>query len=289
MAKKVYKIPHGIDVSQLDIPISLRQGSVGLKRPITLRILIIVLFAVIMLLFSGMWMINNDFGIKATAMTLGGLVLLIAFGITPQIHGQPGYKWFVPTVMYWVNTKDRYIKTRSTTSGKDVNNLKWSIPVDSWDEGTGIITYTDGSYGMIFDVIGHGSRALFDEDRERIIDSYERFLREISVGNGVTIIPRQVDQDVSKQVENLEAMRRQADNIEVDELLAKQITTLEAHVAKYFKTTTIRMEMRSQTIDQLNIDIQLLNNEGSNGMFRTIRPIKGRELVKELRLRYSLS
>lgn len=105
----------------------------------------------------------------------------------------------------------------------------------------------------------------------------------------MTIIPRQIGQDVSRQIDNLKQLRSEADNVEVDEIIARQLYALEMHVAKHFRTTSIRMELRSQTMEQLQNDVELLANQHSMGMFRKAEPIRGKELVEELRIRYSLS
>lgn len=289
MAKKSYKIPHSIKVTQMDIPINLRSGSVGLKRPITMRVLLTVMLALIGLVFMIITMMQNEFGIISIAITTIGVVIFLAMALTPQKTGLLGYKWFVPTVQYWLNYKNRFIVTRGDARAREVDNLKWQISVESWDENAGVVTHTDGSKEMIFDVIGYGSRALFDDEKERIIDAFEVYLKQLQVGTSIVIIPRQVQQDATIQKESLKELRKESASPVIDTLIARRLGTLENHVEKHFKSNIIRFMVRSKSIEELNTDVHWLRQQGTNGVFRNIRPVVGDEFVDELRARYSLS
>ena len=182
--KDTYKITNSINVHFWDIPISFRNGSLGLKRPVTIKSIAIILFAGFAWFMLFTRMLQNQFGVMPTLTFTVGYWLFCILALTNQKNGLMGYRWFVPTVRYWINTKNRMIVTRGRAGEREIMKLKWEIPVEHVNEETGVINYTDGSVGVVCDAIGYGSRALFNADKENIITAYETYLQRIGVGTG---------------------------------------------------------------------------------------------------------
>lgn len=287
--KEVYKIPNSIDVHFWDIPISFRNGSLGLKRPVTIKSIAIILLAGFIWFMAFEHMLQNDFGILPTIVFSIGYWMFCVLALTNQKNGLMGYRWFVPTIKYWLNTKNRMIITRGRAEGKEIMKLKWQIPVESVDEEQGLIYYTDGSIGAVFDIIGYGSRALFDADKENIISSYETYLRRLQVGTGFTIDSRQSEQNVEVQLNSLEKYRRSNTEPTVDAIIARQRGILEKHVRLNFKSTHQYVFIRCRNIDVLNEEIQWFYKQHGTGMLRFIELQRGAKLIERLHQFYSLS
>ena len=200
-----------------------------------------------------------------------------------------GYRWFVPTVRYWINTKNRMIVTRGRAGEREIMKLKWEIPVEHVNEETGVINYTDGSVGVVCDAIGYGSRALFNADKENIITAYETYLQRIGVGTGITIDSRQSEQDVQVQLSALETYRQNNVEPTVDAIIARQRKILENHVRINFKSTHQYIFIRCRNIDVLNEELQWLNQQRANGMLRMLTQVRNEKLIERLHQFYSLS
>lgn len=287
--KDVYKITNSINVHFWDIPISFRNGSLGLKRPVTIKSIAIILFAGFAWFMLFTRMLQNQFGVMPTLTFTIGYWLFCILALTNQKNGLMGYRWFVPTVRYWINTKNRMIVTRGRAGEREIMKLKWQIPVEDVNEETGVINYTDGSVGVVCDAIGYGSRALFNADKENIITAYETYLQRIGVGTGITIDSRQSEQDVQVQLSALETYRQNNVEPTVDAIIARQRKILENHVRINFKSTHQYIFIRCRNIDVLNEELQWLNQQRANGMLRMITQVRNEKLIKRLHQFYSLS
>lgn len=287
--KTVYKIPNSIDVHFYDIPISFRNGSLGLKRPVTIKVIGLILFAGFIWFLIAMKMLQNDYGFLPTATFSIGYGMLMVLAIVNQKNGLMGYRWFMPTIKYWLNFKNRMISTRGRAGEREIMKLKWQIPVENVDEESGIIYYTDGSVGAVFDVIGYGSKALFDEDKEDIIQAYETYLQRINVGTGITIDSRQSEQNIEVQLSELEHWRRRNTEPTIDAIIARQRAILKKHVQRNFKSTHQFLFIRCRNIDVLNEEILWLNKQRANGMLRMMSHLRNENLIIRLHQFFSLS
>lgn len=287
--KDTYKITNSINVHFWDIPISFRNGSLGLKRPVTIKSIAIILFAGFAWFMLFTRMLQNQFGVMPTLTFTVGYWLFCILALTNQKNGLMGYRWFVPTVRYWINTKNRMIVTRGRAGEREIMKLKWEIPVEHVNEETGVINYTDGSVGVVCDAIGYGSRALFNADKENIITAYETYLQRIGVGTGITIDSRQSEQDVQVQLSALETYRQNNVEPTVDAIIARQRKILENHVRINFKSTHQYIFIRCRNIDVLNEELQWLNQQRANGMLRMLTQVRNEKLIERLHQFYSLS
>lgn len=287
--KDTYKITNSINVHFWDIPISFRNGSLGLKRPVTIKSIAIILFAGFAWFMLFTRMLQNQFGVIPTLTFTVGYWLFCILALTNQKNGLMGYRWFVPTVRYWINTKNRMIVTRGRAGEREIMKLKWEIPVEHVNEETGVINYTDGSVGVVCDAIGYGSRALFNADKENIITAYETYLQRIGVGTGITIDSRQSEQDVQVQLSALETYRQNNVEPTVDAIIARQRKILENHVRINFKSTHQYIFIRCRNIDVLNEELQWLNQQRANGMLRMLTQVRNEKLIERLHQFYSLS
>lgn len=286
--KDSYKIPESIDVSLMDTPVSFRQGSVGLKRPVTLRVIAISLIALLIYMYAVFKMFTSDFGILSIVIASIGYLWLLSLAIKRQLNGLMGYHWFLPTIKYWLEKDKRYINTRGIAERDEVMKLKFEIPIESYDDTTGKITFTDGSVGAIFYVIGNGSRALFRGDRDEIIDSFAGFLRQLQIGTTLTIDSKQSNQNIDSQLFHLKELKDNTKDPIVEEIIARQITLLEDHIATKFKTTTQHVMFRARNEEALNNDIQQMRQYGVT-LFRHADILRGDALTDFLRDFYALS
>lgn len=287
--KDVYKIPYTLKVSKLDMPISLRFGMVGPKKPVPFKVLLIIFGTVILWFTSIYFMFKSEFGfISMSTFTIAYIILSI-LALKKQPNGLMGYRWFKPTFEYVIKRKDRFIQTRGTAGDREVLKLQWSIPLEEVDEQNGLIHYTNGDVGIVLDVIGNGSRALFTQEKEEIIMAFERVLRQMELNVTLTIESKQSKQDCSEQLANLEELRRKNTSPTIDRIISERIDILENEIETKFKSTHQYLHLRAPDEDRLNTTLQLLRQQKNQGLFRYMVAMNGEKQLDRLTAFYSLS
>lgn len=287
--KRQYSIPKSIDRGPIDMPISLRKGSVGPKRLITVGFLLGMILVVGLWAYLAFQMVRHEFGIfYAILFTISYWVFAGAM-IKRQRSGERGYKWLMPTINYWFSGKQRFIITRGHAGESEVMKLKFTVPVETWEEQSGLIRFTDGSVAYMLDVIGNGSSALFQDDVEHIISTFEAYLKQLKQGTTVTVVSRQAAQDASIQIENLERQRKENQNKAVDFLIAKKLDILKNFVQNEFKSIHQYIVLRARNEDTLENELKWLNQQYNQNLFRDMTLLRGSQLVARLRNFFNLT
>lgn len=271
--KPVYKIPMSINKSRWDTPIALKSGSVGLSKPTTFKVLFIGSMAFVIWLFGFIYMTKHDFGIFYAILFTIGYIMLCLTSVKREPTGEMGYKTILPIYRYWRNHKDRFIQTRGSADIKEVDKLKFQIPVETIQEETGLIEYTNGDVGAMIEIIGNGSRALFVEEKEKIINAFEGFLQQLDLGVSVTIESKQSRQDCSIQIHNLENLKAKSSDPEINQILSQKIDILKHDIEKKFKSTHQYAYLRAPDEDRLNSVIQTLMRQQGEGLLRYSNPM----------------
>ncbi|MDQ7134566.1 hypothetical protein [Staphylococcus aureus] len=286
--KPSYKIPMSINLSRWDTPISLKRGSVGLK-PLTYKVIIIIALTFIIWLSIFMYMIKNDFGIFYSLLFTLGYCMFCRISLKRERHGELGYSTFVPTYRYWMGYKNRFIQTRGIAERKEINKLKWQIPIEDIDQDTGLIHFTNGDVGATLTIVGNGSKALFVEEKEKIITAFEHFLQDLKLGVSVTVESKQSKQDCSVQISKLNELKQKNADPEIDQILSERIDILENVIQKRFKSTQQYLHLRAPNEDRLNELLDNLQRQRGEGMLRYIQPLNGEEQLDRLSEFFSLS
>lgn len=288
-AKESYSIPDSINVNALDMPFSLRRGSVGPKKPVTVGLILMIIVVTGLFIYIAQFMLKREFGIF---FTLGFSIFYWIFAVSMikrQRTGERGYKWFVPTINFWFSGKSRFIITRGHAEENEIMKLKYQIPIESWDGQTGLVTFTDGSVAYLIDVVGNGSRSLFQDDVDRIIGAFDFYLEQLKLDTSVTIVSRQAPQDTTIQRNSLAEKRKQNTNQTVDYLLARNIEMLKNFVEPRFKSIHQYIVLRSRNVDVLNEEYELLLTQYNDDLFRQMELLKHDKLTDRLRHFFNLT
>lgn len=285
--KSSYKIPNTINVTKLDTPLSMRIGTFGAKKPKTIGLIILVLACVLLWGFFALKMFQNEFGMISIIFFTIGYIWITRLAIKRERTGEMGYKWFLPTLRYFLGAKSRTIITRGNADETEVGLLQYYIPIEDIEEN-GRMHYTNGDIGVAIDVIGHGSSALFDEEKENIILAFESFLRDLDLGVSVNVEFKQDNQNCAEQIESIESKRQLNTNPTVDKIHSRRLEALR-ELENSFKTTHQMIYLRAPDEDTLNHILQILIQQKENGLFRVMEIKQGEELYTKLKGLYSLS
>ncbi|HDF2935123.1 TPA: hypothetical protein PC496_000787 [Clostridioides difficile] len=287
--KKRYKIPHTINVVEgLDTPIALKFGALGIAVPVPLNLFLLNI-VVIMIGFSGVaYMVKNNFGIIPPILFVIAFIPLARMLLKKTKTGERGYKWVIPTLIYYPMYKSRMIVTRSTAEEEEVEDLKNVIGVEEIDPKTGITKYTNGDTAVAIRVIGNGSNSLFDNEVEQIILAYEQFLRELDYGVHPIVSMKEGNQNCSSQIEALEKQKFNSTNPTVQMILNKRINTLKG-IENNFKTTEYTLFLRSDDPKKIETSIKTLRQTNSGILFKYFETIYGEDVFEEYKSFFTLS
>lgn len=288
-AKQFYSIPDSINVSPLDMPFSLRRGSVGPKKPITVGFVLLSIFVVGIYAFIAQHMLKHSYGVFYTILFSIAYWIFAVAMIRRQRTGERGYKWFIPTVNYWFTSKSRYIITRGHAGESEVMKLKFQIPIEDWDEESGIVRFTDGTVAYLVDIIGNGSSSLFQDDIDHIIGVFEHYLNQLKLETSLTVVSRQAPQDATIQKRNIEKRRKENVNKTIDFLLARNEELLTNFVEPSFKTIHQFIVLHARNEETLNEELGKLNDAYNDDLFKQMELLRFDKLTDRLRNFYNLT
>lgn len=286
--KQRYKIPHSIDVTDgLDSPISLKFGSIGLAVPIPVNLLLMNIGLIMVYVSALVYMVKNNFGIIPLILFTISFIPLWRMLLKKTNTGERGYKWVLPTLLYYPTYKSRMIRTRSTAKEEEVENLKNVIGLEEIHPKTGIAHFTNGDTGVAIQVIGNGSNSLFDNEVDQIILAYEQFLKELDYGVHFIVDMKEGQQDCTSQIETLERQKLKNSNPTVQMILDRRISTLKS-IENNFKTTEYTTYLRSDDPKKLESTIKTLKQTNSGILFKYFRPLYDEEVFEKYKEFYSL-
>lgn len=195
MAKARYKWPKDLAMTSLDIEVPLQTSEgAGLKRPITLRVILLFLASFLICAFTVTSTIIEN-SIFSQIFFVVGWIVCSVMAIRPDLSGQLGiYKVaLIPDCL----PKKRSILTRRNSNASDFYYLS---DIDSIDEEQGRIRFVDGSFGYAYRVNGSASILVFDDDRDNILDTVANFYAGMGTEYEFIWITRVEAQRVDQQV-----------------------------------------------------------------------------------------
>lgn len=199
MAKQVYKIPADLDMSHLDMEISLQSSDGMGLRPIAVKVILFYAASLMFLFF----VFQNTFMLGASL----GTKVLFAISWILMTHQLGRYTKrqtmqydMVPSFMRYFPKVNRKIICRRSSLA---NGFYYLYGIKGIDEKTGEITFIDGTFGFMYRVVGSASRLLFEEDRDAIINRCDNFYRKIGTDAQIITITTKEAQKVYQQVAHL--------------------------------------------------------------------------------------
>lgn len=220
MAKEIYKIPDTLDKSVGDMEIALQSANGVGVRPIPIKIILCYVVSIVVWFYIVAKSFISDGGV--------GLILLFTafwFGLTALLlrrdkTGIPQYSLLVSMLNYLPKNM-RNVSTRSTSNATDFYRI---FGVDAIDADKGLITFTDGSYGYMYQVVGSGSVLLFEEDRNAILERVDKFYRKIDTECELIFITCKEAQKVYRQVAKL---KQRYDKLDFDDDELRAVADME--------------------------------------------------------------
>ena len=261
--KQSYKIPSSLDVGYTDMEIALT-GKDGLgTKPLPLKII----FTYMASGFSLFFLMSNTFVSAGSIVQSIGFavlwilltVLLASFDKTKRMQIE-----LVPTLIKYLSPGTRKVLTRTTNLANDFYHI---VGIESIDDNTGLVTYTDGSFGYWYRVVGSASVLLFDADKDRIIERVDSFYRKIDNEAEFIFITTKESQHIYKQLANL---RRQYDRLEIKNdpdfhnLIREQHMVLKDFVGGSFKSIHQYLVVKGDNREALTRARNVLQSEVEN-------------------------
>ena len=286
MAKDVYKIPDTLDKSMGDMQISLQSADgVGVK-PMPIKIILMwVCSAILWFLCVAKTFIGSG-GIAAivifTALWFGMTALLLARDKTgvPQAA-------LVVSMLNYLPKSMRYAITRNNAPAKDFYQI---AGIEDIDGEKGLITFSDGTYGYMYRVVGTGSVLLFDEDRKAILDRVDSFYRKMKPEYEMIFITSKEAQKVFRQVA---AMKRRYDSLAPDDdelraLADTEYRVLKNYVGGSFRSIHQYLILKADNAEALIVAKNMLQSEVENStmMFKQCTALFGDDIYEVLRTIY---
>ncbi|MBD5585205.1 MAG: hypothetical protein HDQ88_08985 [Clostridia bacterium] len=226
MAKQTYRIPVGLDATHMDMEISLAgNDGVGLK-PLPVKVILMYVAGIMAGFYiatrppvsTGAWWQVALFVILWLALT----VVFAHFDGTKRLQIQ-----LIPTLLGYIPKSSRHVLTRVTSK---VNDFYGIVGIEDINQNNGIVTYTDGTYGLWFRVVGSASILLFDDDKNAILDRVDSFYQKIGTDYELIFLTCKSAQKVYRQAANLQKRvdRLDSDDAELLALANEQFQTLKS-------------------------------------------------------------
>lgn len=284
MAKQSYKIPDTLDKSFLDTEIAIKNDDgIGI-RPTSLKVILSFLVSVLLCF----WIVSKSF-ISAGSVPEKILFAILWFALTVVLlrEDRTGQMQFmmVPTFFNYLFKSNRVVLTRSTAYA---NAFYGIVGISDINLDTGLITYSDGTYGYMYRVVGSGSVLLFDEDRDAILNRVDSFYRKMKTDYEIIFLTAKESQKVYRQVANLKKRYDKLDDDELKAVADMEYDYLKNYVGGSFRSTHQYMIIKADNKEALMTGKNMLQSEVENStlMIKQCTALFGEDLYNVLRLVY---
>lgn len=286
MAKDSYKIPDTLDKSMGDMEISL-QSSDGIgARPMPIKIILMYALSIILWFFA----------VAKTFIADGGIGLIIVFSAlwfaltALMLHrdktGLPQAS-LVVSMLNYLPKNLRYVVTRNSAPAKDFYTI---AGIEDIDGEKGLITFTDGTYGYMYRVVGTGSILLFDEDRKAILDRVDGFYKKMKPEYELIFITSKEAQKIYRQVARL---KERYDNLDFDDPELRAVADMEYNYLKNvvggsFRSIHQYLIIKAENTEALTVGKNMLQSEVENSsyMFKQCTALFGNDIYDVFRTIY---
>ena len=195
--QKTYKFPSfDLGSSWLHMRINLSTNSIQTKYQVT--VLTALSFAFGFLLYWGI--------LTETPIHEGGVVGITIFSIgywylcylllVPTPNQRLGCYYFMPS-FYYLLKKYRHIHTLATSDDVPLELLYGIKGLYVNESGICFIIFNNNDVGQVYEIIGNGSRLMFDDDLNNLLENAKRFYKNISTNTylvyDTTLSPQRVD------------------------------------------------------------------------------------------------
>lgn len=227
--RNAYAIRTSLAKSQLDSQIQLGSNtSLSIaKKPITLATFIYLMGAIFLyaVLFSRSVIRYGGF--------FGWLLFTVGFvgcywsllTRTKTLNYKIGY---IPVAFRYWSHNGRNVKTGLLDDGARLRNFLGLKSKDGVTED-GMLHFTDGEVGVLFDVVGNASSMIFEQDQHNVIKDARIIYKNLPSMVGLTLITQASTQDVHTQIQS---KLDQLHNLEIDSPGLRQIVKKQGQVLR---------------------------------------------------------
>ena len=274
--KQVYKIPSSLDKSYLDTEVAVQASNGMGLRPLPLKTILLwiaSIFVAFLMIFSTSFTIHY---LPLPLRILFSISLLAAVFIlsSKDPGGQTRFSAMRNMATYMFIRKSRLLRTRNTDAANDFYRL---VGIKKIDKRSGMVEFTDNTYGYFYRVVGNASALLFDGDKTVIIDRVDNFYRKFPDWLRVEYITVKEPQKVIRQKANLKQLFRGLDNSDKDihYIMHEYYRVLDEFVGHEFKSMHQYMLITANSKEYCNKGASIIQNEADNSrlMFKEIEPL----------------
>lgn len=223
--KKLYKIPYSLNVRLEDTEIPIPDILGGSDHIVKMRSALTVVGAIIiyvMFVRQFAWTWSSIIG--GIIWTIG-YIGIVYFGLREvDIPGLYGFNALTSALNYFISkrTGDDYVDTSVDGPYKPVSNFTGiAEPTDN-----GYIQFSNGDYGILFEITGTASNNTFQIDRETTIEQFSDFLRTMPFNTTVTFITTADSQNVEPEINYLHGIYNNERNPALKKLFGQQLLEL---------------------------------------------------------------
>lgn len=108
---------------------------------------------------------------------------------------------YVPVVFRYWSRNGRAVKTGLLDDGARLRNFLGLKPKGGVTED-GMLHFTDGEIGIVFDVVGNASSMIFDADQHNVIKDARTIYKNLPSMVGLTLVTQASTQDVHTQIQS---------------------------------------------------------------------------------------
>lgn len=244
--KDRYHIPFTLDAHFGDVKTKLvTETGQGIDHEFTVRGLLTTFAA------GAIWIylithepIFSDGSIPGVILFTLGYAGVCYFGLREiSIPGLYGYNILGPLLRYMKHAKSPEIQTASFSpywNGVDVTGM--GEPDDQ-----GFLRFKDGSYGIVYKIVGNASNNAFSIDRKHSIDAFNQFLRTLPSSTTYSFITNVGGQNVDRQLAHLFDCYDNEHDANMISYIAEEIQELGNYVQNNFMALHQYMIIRGDT------------------------------------------
>lgn len=272
MAKKSYRIPYSLNVTRLQAPIILagKKGQGPFKRPVKIiTVILVALLGLVVPMFVFMNTPISEGSILGKALLFIGWILFVIILIMPQDNGDEGYKTIWPTIGYWFDTHNKVISTRGDANVEEVSDILQLRKIDD----NGMITFANGWVGHVYEVDGHASNMLFENERNYVIDAFERWLSNLPPNVSVSIPTNRAPIDLGTQINEATKRTTRQSSTELKALSSRKENIIRNNISGNERFSAISQSVIITTTDKVALQEQCswFEQQVQNGMARTAK------------------
>ena len=279
MAKVNYGIPYPLDSTYLDMEIAIQNNQgLGLK-PFAIKNILLVLTGVVscFLLVNKTFIARGSIGQKVIFVILWGLLCFLL--LTSNKQKQLGFEK-ITSLLTYTQPDNWFVSTRSNDKA---NNLIRICGFDEIDD-TDVIHYTDGTLGVMFDVIGNASILLFEDHKNMILDRVDSHYRKMKPNTSYQFVTRKEPQNVYMQVASFEERKQELTCYDQDlmDMFETNEYVMSNLVGQRFKSLRQYLIIQAPNKEELDLALNVFFGEVENSslMFKYAEQLDRDEIIQ---------